>query len=313
MGCGSSSKSGKYATDSPKVPRSKDHESWATPPPEARAAAGSQVLAPSPRANADGRTQSYRRRNKANNQKPAPSSAVEAVPSPVAGPPVLNDGTSPTWEVQEFDKDESSAPVQHALAQEAPVAEEPSAQDELAWENCTWWAEKAEWIYRRSADILAAYNFFFEHIGLRKGWRVAPFGREEVQAPFRAAAEIVVVIRAKLDNERGSVVVLRQVEGSAMNFLWGWSPDQPPGSTRQATEDFLRGLVFATLSDGKGLVEGLDSETVESYVCCHPLFVKAAEAEATNAAHGEASIDAPIARKPVASPASPHARTPITT
>merc|ERR1712107_22379 len=78
-------------------------------------------------------------------------------------------------------------------------------------------------------EIFDAYNFFFEHIGLRKGWRTAPFRREDVQAPFWAAAEVVVDVRGWLDAQRGGTeIVLRQVEGSAMNFLWGWNPDKPP-------------------------------------------------------------------------------------
>jgi len=242
MGCGASSKGGKYVADSPTAPTGKHHQSWAAPPPEPRSAACSQGLAPPQGASADGRTVSYRRNHKANGHgsttrmaAEVPNAKASSAPSPGgheavaspksgAGPPVLDDHTSPNWEVQEFDKDEVSAPAQGTLAHEATVVDELGPAEDLGWDTCTWWGERAEWIYQRSAEILAAYNFFFEHIGLRKGWRVAPFAQEEVQAPFRAAAEVVVVVRAKLDTERGGVLVLRQVEGSAMNFLWGWSP-----------------------------------------------------------------------------------------
>lgn len=144
---------------------------------------------------------------------------------------------------------------------------------ELPHAGCLWWASHAGWIQHKAAEVLAAYNYFFEHIGLRKGWRTAPFGKEEVQAPFQAAAEVVTVVRARLDEQKGGGVVLRQVEGSAMSFLWGWSPERSPGSCGEALEEFFRGLVFATLSDGRGLVEGLDANTVEHYVSSHPIIV----------------------------------------
>jgi len=138
--------------------------------------------------------------------------------------------------------------------------------------TCQWWSSHAGWIQQRANEILAAYNFFFEHIGLRKGWRTAPFQKEEVQAPFQAAAEVVTVVRARLDEQTDRGIVLRQLEGSSMSFLWGWSPGRPPGSSHEALEDFFRGLVFATLSDGKGLVEGLDTDFVEYYVSRHPII-----------------------------------------
>lgn len=138
--------------------------------------------------------------------------------------------------------------------------------------TCQWWGSHAAWIQQRAREILAAYNFFFEHIGLRKGWRTAPFQKEEVQAPFQAAAEVVTVVRGRLDEQAGRGLVLRQLEGSAMNFLWGWNPGRPPGSSHEALEDFFRGLVFATLSDGKGLVEGLEKDFVEYYVSRHPII-----------------------------------------
>lgn len=137
------------------------------------------------------------------------------------------------------------------------------------------WSGQEDWIRHRSTEILAAYNCFFEHIGIRKGWRTAPFCREEVQVPFQSAAEVVTVVRAKLDEEKGSGVILRQLEGSAMDFFWGWNPERPPGGSAQARVDFFHGLVVATLSDGRGFVEGLDLVTVEYYVSCHPLMAGA--------------------------------------
>jgi len=212
---------------------------------------------------------------------------------------------SQPWEVQEFDS-RPSFELEHSRAPVTPMSTAFRAPGcEAAWDwsdSSRWWSERADWIQQRTSEILAAYNFFFEHIGLRKGWRKAPFQREEVQAPFKAAAEVVVVVRARLDAERGGVLVLRQVEGSAMNFLWGWSPSRPPGSSHKALEDFFRGLVFATLSDGRGLVEGLDSTTVESYVCRHPLLASreavaaaAAEVAATAGAEAVAETEAATA------------------
>jgi len=129
---------------------------------------------------------------------------------------------------------------------------------------------------------------------LRKGWRTAPFQREEVQAPFQAAAEVVTVVRARLDEQKGDGVVLRQLEGSAMNFLWGWAPSRPPCSSREALVEFFRGLVFATLSDGRGLVEGLDDATVEHYVSSHPI-IAIAEATLAPAPAAEAAAPTPDA------------------
>jgi len=154
----------------------------------------------------------------------------------------------------------------------ATTVEEVGEEGELPAAGCYWWASHAGWIQQRASEILAAYNFFFEHIGLRKGWRTAPFRREEVQAPFQAAAEVVTIVRARLDEQKGEGVILRQLEGSAMNFLWGWSPECRPSSCGEALEKFFRGLVFATLSDGHGLVEGLDTETVEHYINRHPII-----------------------------------------
>jgi len=122
----------------------------------------------------------------------------------------------------------------------------------------------------RAAEVLAAYHGFFDHIGLRKGWRTAPFSQDEVRMPFWAAAQAVTLVRAELDRARGEgVMVLRQVEGSAMGFLWGWPVGRQLNSP-EVTEEFVRGLVFATLSDGRGLVEGLDNHIVEKYLRANP-------------------------------------------
>jgi len=265
MGCGASSSSGagaskaKYAT-SPPTPAGRP-QSWAGAP-EPRAAKSAHTESPgiTPASSLRETPHSYRGIHRAGTDiSEADSAAPCTAVSTDEGPPLLHEvpgRTTPRLEVQDFDASRG--------------AEDPAASWD--WCDASWWSTRAEWISQRSSEILAAYNFFFEHIGLRKGWRTAPFQQDEVQAPFLAAAEVVVLVRAKLDAERGGVLVLRQVEGSAMNFLWGWNPSRPPGASDQALEDFFRGLVFATLSDGRGLVEGLDPTTVESYVCRHPLL-----------------------------------------
>eukprot|EP00927_Polykrikos_kofoidii_P032008 TRINITY_DN27397_c0_g1_i1.p2 TRINITY_DN27397_c0_g1~~TRINITY_DN27397_c0_g1_i1.p2 ORF type:complete len:236 (+),score=42.78 TRINITY_DN27397_c0_g1_i1:140-847(+) len=130
--------------------------------------------------------------------------------------------------------------------------------------------EQDAWIQQRASETLDAYNFFFEHIGIRKGWRTPPFQKEEVQVPFWAAAWVVSSVRSRLDEASDGGVVLRQLEGSAMDFMWGW----PPGrqlSEQENAQEFYHDLVFATLSDARGLVEGLDKDTVEQYVQSYTL------------------------------------------
>ncbi|CAE7630260.1 unnamed protein product [Symbiodinium sp. CCMP2456] len=111
-----------------------------------------------------------------------------------------------------------------------------------------------------------------------------------MQAPFMASAEVVAVVRRapvcrcreperrqeprsrghRID-EQGNGMVLRQLEGSSHDWLWGWSPEKPPHQAEFLPE-FFRGLVFATLSDANGLVEGLDAATLDYYVESHPIL-----------------------------------------
>eukprot|EP00930_Biecheleria_cincta_P084631 TRINITY_DN74080_c0_g1_i1.p1 TRINITY_DN74080_c0_g1~~TRINITY_DN74080_c0_g1_i1.p1 ORF type:complete len:328 (+),score=81.21 TRINITY_DN74080_c0_g1_i1:30-1013(+) len=197
---------------------------------------------------------------------PAGETAIS--PKSASGQSVPN---SPTKSANHIDKAASSAsspPKTHAKKEaDLPGAGATGGSSPAPSPNA-WWSLHTDWIRDRSREILGAYNFFFEHIGIRKGWRTPPFGKEEVQAPFMASAEVVAVVRRRID-EQGGGMVLRQLEGSAMDFLWGWCPEKPPG---QALEEFFRGLVFATLSDAKGLVEGLDAATVDYYVRSHPIL-----------------------------------------
>jgi len=196
-------------------------------------------------------------------------------------------------------KEASKGPQSAGLAPLPGEIRTPMAAGAPAEQATAWWSLHTDWIQRSAAEIMGSYNFFFEHIAIRKGWRTAPFKKEDVQVPFMASAEVVAVVRKRIDDE-GRGMVLRQLEGSAMDFLWGWSPEKPPNQGLGLRE-FFRGLVFATLSDAKGLVEGLDDATVEYYVNSHPILEGVEEmpakgeaaAEAPKAAPGPAEEEAP--------------------
>jgi hypothetical protein len=153
------------------------------------------------------------------------------------------------------------------------VPDTPQAPGTIDWAS---WAvgphQDLQRLQQRVHETLEAFNAFFNHIGIRKGWREAPFRQADVQVLFYAAAELVAVIRTRLDEQREGGIVLRQVEGSSQNFLWGWPPARSPISSRESQEEFVRGLVLSTLSDGNGLVEGLDASSVDGYLRTHPLF-----------------------------------------
>ncbi|CAE7226538.1 unnamed protein product, partial [Symbiodinium sp. CCMP2592] len=130
--------------------------------------------------------------------------------------------------------------------------------------------------------------------GSGSGWLLGAVKSESEQAPFMASAEVVAVVRRAptlfAGEERwgqGNGMVLRQLEvqpvrnvlkpllklaqGSSHDWLWGWSPEKPPHQA-EFLPDFFRGLVFATLSDANGLVEGLDAATLDYYVQSHPIL-----------------------------------------
>jgi hypothetical protein len=158
--------------------------------------------------------------------------------------------------------------------QEANVFQDTTPEAELVQEDISRWGYLHASMQHRADEILDTYNGFFEQMVVRKGWRTPPFQREEVQVPFQAASEVVAMVRARLDEENaeaGGGIVLRQVDGTAKDFFWNWDAGRPPSSTQEILGEFFRGLVFATLSDAHGLVEGLHSETVEHYISSHPL------------------------------------------
>eukprot|EP00435_Cladocopium_sp_Y103_P044512 s912_g12.t1 len=194
-------------------------------------------------------------------------SSPQAAPKATKTPKVTEPEAAPQRAAAASQASQASTEDGGAAGGETPeepeVAESPEAP--LAW-----WSMNTDWIRDSSHEILAAYNFFFEHIGIRKGWRTPPFKREDVQGPFMAAAEVVAVVRHRID-EMGQGMVLRQLEGSSHDFLWGWSPEKAPNQADHLP-DFFRGLVFATMSDANGLVEGLDDATLDYYVQSHPIL-----------------------------------------
>lgn len=123
----------------------------------------------------------------------------------------------------------------------------------------------AHTMYSRTTEIVEAYNGFWGHVSLRTGWRQAPFTYEEVQAPFFHAGYMVATIRARL-GAGASAGTRRPIDGAAQAFLWGWPRECSPGSSQENFRNFVRGLVFATLTDGNGLIDGLNSEDVNRHV-----------------------------------------------
>lgn len=195
----------------------------------------------------------------------SPQAATKATPK--ATPKVTEQDKAQA--AQQAASQASQASTEDGGAAGGETPEEPEVAEGLE-APLAWWSIHTDWIRDSSHEILAAYNFFFEHIGIRKGWRTPPFKREDVQGPFMAAAEVVAVVRHRID-EMGQGMVPRQLEGSSHDFLWGWSPEKAP-SQAPHLPDFFRGLVFATMSDANGLVEGLDDATLDYYVQSHPIL-----------------------------------------
>jgi len=127
--------------------------------------------------------------------------------------------------------------------------------------------------YQQAAQaVFAAYNGFFDDIRLRKGWKEIPFTVEDMKIIFHVAAQVVAVLRARLDVARVGIS-LRKIDGEAPNFLWGLEKNPNPliqGQDRSFVAQTLAGLVKATMSDGKGFVEGMDEQTAMQFVRVHP-------------------------------------------
>ena len=122
---------------------------------------------------------------------------------------------------------------------------------------------RAELAGASAADAAAAYEAFFDHISFRKGWKQPPFTREEAAQVFATAACIVARARVEILDVRDGGVKLRQIEGSARD--WMHSPECGPLLQSDPCL-FLTGLVHATFKDAKGYVEGLKENEVDSFI-----------------------------------------------
>eukprot|EP00746_Dinoflagellata_sp_MGD_P148610 gnl/MRDRNA2_/MRDRNA2_80802_c0_seq2.p1 gnl/MRDRNA2_/MRDRNA2_80802_c0~~gnl/MRDRNA2_/MRDRNA2_80802_c0_seq2.p1 ORF type:complete len:246 (-),score=44.69 gnl/MRDRNA2_/MRDRNA2_80802_c0_seq2:404-1141(-) len=118
----------------------------------------------------------------------------------------------------------------------------------------------------KEQDVVQAYLAFFDHIALRKGWRKVPFSAADVSPLFEVAAQVVVQVRQKLDQQTPGMK-LRQVSGNANELLWNTSAAD---LSEDVAKQFVRKLVVATLSDANGLVEGLTTDKVEK--CLQPVL-----------------------------------------
>jgi len=127
--------------------------------------------------------------------------------------------------------------------------------------------------YQAAAQsVFGAYNGFFDDIRLRKNWKEVPFTMEDMKIIFTVAAQVVAVLRARLDVKRVGIS-LRKMDGQAPDFLWGLEKNPNPmveGQDRSFVAMTLAGLIKATMSDGNGFVEGMDEPTVMSFVRVHP-------------------------------------------
>jgi len=127
--------------------------------------------------------------------------------------------------------------------------------------------------YQEAAQaVFSAFNGFFDDIRLRKGWKKAPFTQDDMKIIFHVVAQIVAVLRARLDAARDGIS-LRKIDGDATEFLWGLEKNPNPliqGQDRSYVATTLAGLAKATMSDANGFVEGMDEPTVMAFVRCHP-------------------------------------------
>lgn len=130
-------------------------------------------------------------------------------------------------------------------------------------------------LQQKSQDLWAAYDGVFELMVVRKGWREVPFDRYGSRGPFNVAAEVVVLVRESLDLRRGGGFLLRQLEGSSMDFLWGWDKKRPLGEL-ETDYEFTKGVISATFKDAHGYVEGLQEPELIWWTSLHPAFREAA-------------------------------------
>jgi hypothetical protein len=112
--------------------------------------------------------------------------------------------------------------------------------------------------------IYTAYLEYFNHIKFRKGWDTPKYKKEEVDMPFREAAEYVFRIRQHLDRGKAEgETTLRLLDGESQKFL---QADAGPRLLKSDQASFVAHLVHASVSDARGYVEGLSADSVNQLV-----------------------------------------------
>lgn len=121
-----------------------------------------------------------------------------------------------------------------------------------------------------------AFGDVFRHLAVRRGWRTLPFAPAHVAPVFCAAAQVVTLLRARLDAASPGFR-MRQVDGAAQSALWSLPPAPAlpePGESAAELEAWramaLHALVHAALRDGSGqYVEGLTVGEVDAALAGH--------------------------------------------
>lgn len=114
-----------------------------------------------------------------------------------------------------------------------------------------------------AAEIAASYDSFFDHISFRKGWKDPPFAKADAMTAFGAASIIAARARIEVLDPRTPGLVLRQVDGSARD--WMHSPELAT-ALQEDPAKFVHGLVHATFKDARGYVEGLEESEVDDFI-----------------------------------------------
>ena len=121
-----------------------------------------------------------------------------------------------------------------------------------------------------TALIYNSYANIFNHVAVRKGWRVLPFRLADIAPILVRAARHVSSIRAQLDAEaavRGTKgFTMRKIGGCSWDYLFSLRARDLASHVR---DHVVCALVKATLKDGSGFVEGLTSARVESLMRTH--------------------------------------------
>lgn len=111
--------------------------------------------------------------------------------------------------------------------------------------------------------VVAAYKGFFQHISYRKGWKEPPFAEADALDAFTTAARIVARARIEVLDKRDEGFKIRQVEGSACD--WMHSPETGQ-LLRERPDVFIAELVHATFKDAHGYVESMNQREVDDFI-----------------------------------------------